>query len=85
MCFLDGYVCTNFTYINEQKKLKMMEDLLIRKIKGGINAIKGGRKSPQESGVGAYINKLKTMNVMMYEDLLNDFQHAIKKYNDSKL
>lgn len=59
-----------------------MEELLIKKIKGGINAIKNGVKSPKEMGLGVHLNKLKTINQMMYEELLNDYKYAVQKYNE---
>jgi hypothetical protein len=59
-----------------------MEELLIKKIKGGVNAIKNGIKSPKEAELGIHLNKLKTLNQMMYEDLLNDYKFAVQKYNE---
>ncbi len=61
-----------------------MEDLLIKKIKGGINAIKNGIKSPKDAGLGVYLNKLKTINQMMYEELMNDYKYSVQKYNEKK-
>lgn len=56
-----------------------MEDILIRKIKGGINAIKFKTKTPQEAGVGVYLNKLKAINKPMYDELLNDYKAVVTK------
>jgi hypothetical protein len=61
-----------------------MEDLLIRKIKGGINAIKGGRKSPQEAGVGVSLNRLKAINEPMYDELMAQYKRAVETYNNDK-
>jgi hypothetical protein len=61
-----------------------MEELLIKKIKGGINVIKNGIKSPKEAGLGVHLNKLKTINQMMYEELLEEYKVAVQKYNEKK-
>jgi hypothetical protein len=61
-----------------------MEELLIKKIKGGINAIKNGIKSPKDAGLGVHLNKLKTINQMMYEELMNDYKYSVQKYNEKK-
>lgn len=59
-----------------------MEDILIRKIKGGINAINGGRKSPKEAELGSSLNRLKGINEPMYEDLIAQYKDAVTKYNE---
>jgi hypothetical protein len=59
-----------------------MEELLIKKIKSGINAIKNGIKSPKEIGLGVHLNKLKILNQMMYEELIEDYKVAVQKYNE---
>jgi hypothetical protein len=50
------------------------EDLYINLIKNGIRAIRLGSKTPIEAKVGISLNKLKTLNVGMYEELLNDYK-----------
>jgi hypothetical protein len=57
-----------------------MEDILIKKIKGGISAIKCGNKTPQEVGIGAFLNRLKTINKPMYDELMNDYKAVIQKF-----
>lgn len=52
-----------------------MEEQLIRKIKGGIMGIKNGTKQPNE--VGPLLNKLKPMNIGMYEELFNDYKAIV--------
>ena len=54
-----------------------MEDLLIRKIKGGILGIKNGNKEITE--VAPLLNKLKNVNEGMYEELLQDYKVALEK------
>ena len=53
-----------------------MEDHLIKKIKGGILAIKNG-KTPQEANVGFSLNRLKEINRPMYDELMNDYKYAV--------
>jgi hypothetical protein len=59
-----------------------MEQLLIKKIQGGINAIKGGRKSPKEAGLGTAFKKLKDINEPMYDDLIEKYKSAVAKYKE---
>lgn len=51
-----------------------MEDMLIKKIKGGIGAIKNGVKTPQEASLGKFLNMLKDINKPMYDELMNDYK-----------
>lgn len=53
-----------------------MNEILIKKIKGGIMGIKNGTKQPQE--VGKFLNMLKDINKPMYEELLNDYKAALE-------
>lgn len=53
-----------------------MEDTLIKRIKGGILAIKNG-KTPQEANVGPSLNRLKEINKPMYDELLNDYKFVV--------
>ena len=54
-----------------------MEDLLIRKIKGGINGIKNGTKEATE--IAPLLNRLKDVNEGMYDELLQDYKNALEK------
>lgn len=49
-----------------------MEDLLIRKIKGGINGIKNGTKEAIE--IAPLLNRLKSINEGMYDELLKEYK-----------
>jgi hypothetical protein len=53
-----------------------MEDILIRKIKGGLLGMKQKTKEPKE--VAKLLNKLKAINEGMYQDLLNDYKQVMK-------
>lgn len=54
-----------------------MEDLLIRKIEGGIRGIKNGTKEPKE--IAPLLNRLKGINEGMYLDLLEEYKKATRK------
>jgi hypothetical protein len=54
-----------------------MEDLLIRKVKGGINGIKNGTKEATE--VTPLLNRLKGVNEGMYDELLEEYKKALAK------
>ena len=54
-----------------------MEDIIIRKIKGGIMGIKNGTKQPKE--VIVWLNKLKPLNKPMYNELINNYIAVVKK------
>lgn len=53
-----------------------MDELLIRKVKGGILGIKEGTKKPSE--VVGLLNRLKESNVGMYDELLPKYIQAVK-------
>jgi hypothetical protein len=57
-----------------------MEDLLIRKVKGGINGIKNGTKEASE--VAPLLNRLKGVNEGMYEELLEEYKKALASRKD---
>lgn len=56
-----------------------MEDIYIKKVENGIRAIKMGTKTPAEAGVGAPLNKLKELNIGMYEELLEKYKALLPK------
>ena len=53
-----------------------MEEILIKKIKGGMLGIKNNTKEPKE--VAVLLNKLKDINKPMYEELLNDYKKTME-------
>ena len=53
-----------------------MEDLLIRKIEGGIRGIKNGTKEPKE--IAPLLNRLKGLNGGMYDELLKSYSNALE-------
>ena len=52
-----------------------MEDLLIRKIEGGIRGIKNGTKDPKE--IAPLLNRLKGLNEGMYDEVLKGYKKAL--------
>lgn len=52
-----------------------MEELLIKKVKGGILGIKNGTRQATE--IAPLLNRLKGVNEGMYEDLLDDYKKAL--------
>jgi hypothetical protein len=53
-----------------------MEEMLIKKIKGGMLGMKNNTKEPKE--VAVLLNKLKDINKPMYEELLNDYKKTLE-------
>ncbi len=58
-----------------------MEEMLIKKIKGGIMGIMNGTKTPLGSNVPKMLNTLKGINVPMYEDLIEKYKEAKSDYD----
>lgn len=54
------------------------ENDLIKKITGGIGAIKRKEKTPKEANIGASLNKLKDMNIGQWEELMSKYKEAVK-------
>lgn len=53
-----------------------MEELLIKKVKGGIFGVKNGTKDPAE--IGHFLNRLKPLNEGMYDELFGEYQKALE-------
>lgn len=51
-----------------------MEQLLIKRVKGGIFGMKNNTKEPKD--VIKFLNQLKEINKPMYDELLNDYKAA---------
>lgn len=62
------------------------EDLLIKKIEGAIRGIRMGTKKPKDvaSEVSHAFARLKTLNPMMGEDLLEKYKNVVADRNKSK-
>jgi len=57
------------------------EEIIIKKIEGGIRAIKLGTKTPEEVSLGYSLNKLKDLNPPMYEDKLFEYCKVKAEYD----
>ena len=60
-----------------------MEQQLIKKITGGLMGIKLGTKEPKE--VAVLLNKLKSINVMMYEEFFEKYKNLVVECQDYKI
>lgn len=61
-----------------------LADLIERKIISGILAINNGKKTPTESKVQSYIDKLTKYNQFLAEDFNTKFVIATRKFNDAR-
>lgn len=57
-----------------------MEEQLIRLIEAGIRALQMGTKAPNETKAPVSLNKLKSINPPMYEDLVQKWKQAVEEY-----
>ena len=58
-----------------------LEELAIKKIRGGMLAIKNGSKSPEEVSLSYSFGKLQELNEGMYEDYILEYDRLVKDYN----
>jgi len=56
------------------------EEDLIKKIKGGIGAIKRKEKSPKEAKLGVSLNNLLKVNPGMHKDLMEEYKEAVEAF-----
>jgi len=63
---------------------KTCEELYIQNIENGIRAIRMGVKNPNETLVEVSLNRLKIINIGMYEDLLMKYKNVLKDYSKRK-
>ncbi len=57
------------------------EELVIKKLEGGIRGIKLGTKTPEEARIGYFLNKLKILNPLMYEDKFYEYSRVKEEYD----
>lgn len=60
------------------------EELYIKGIENGIRAIRLGTKKPNETKALICLNKLKEVNVGLYEDYLDKYNRVVKGYHRRK-
>lgn len=58
-----------------------MEEIIIKKIRGGILGMKMKTKTPAD--VAVWLNKLKVVNQPMYDELFNNYKAAKLEYDAS--
>jgi hypothetical protein len=56
-----------------------MEQMLEKRIIGAMHGLKNGTKTPQD--VALWLNKLKKVNVFLYEDYFNKYKDLVVKTN----
>jgi len=57
------------------------EELYIKNIESGIRAIRMGSKKPNDTRAPVSLNKLKEVNVGLYEDYLAKYKRVLADYN----
>jgi hypothetical protein len=55
-----------------------MIERLEKLILGKMGAIKRGESTPKDSGIGQELNKMKTLDVALYEKLLGQYKDILK-------
>jgi hypothetical protein len=59
------------------------EEMYVRNIENDIRALKLKTKKPSELTIGANINKLKMVNIGLYEDLFAKYKIALENHKKS--
>ena len=64
---------------------KTCEELYIKNVESGIRGIRIGGKKPSDvaSSVATNFNRLKSVNLPMYEDLMEKYDEVVRVYNRS--
>ena len=60
------------------------EELYIKNIEAGIRAIRMGTKEPSDTRAPVSLNKLKEVNVGLYEDYLAKYKRVLADYHNRK-
>jgi len=56
------------------------EDIYLKNIIDAMRAIRLGKKTPKESNIGRNLNKLKEVNIGLYEDYLEQYKKVLADY-----
>jgi len=51
---------------------------LIKKITGGMSAIKAKTKTPKDAGLGIFFAKLKEVNQGLYDEKLTEYKNLLE-------
>lgn len=57
---------------------------LEKQILGKMLAIKTNKSTPKDSGIAVLINKMKTLDEPLYDNLLEKYKVVLEKYNEQK-
>jgi hypothetical protein len=68
----------------KSKMAKTCEEIYVSKVEAGIRGIRLGSKTPNEAQVGLWLNKLKTVNDGLYDDLFQKYKNVLKDYEKRK-
>lgn len=55
-----------------------MEELVLKKVRGGLRGLKLGTKTIQEVNLDTYLNKLEKLNKGLYLDYLTEYNRIIE-------
>ena len=63
---------------------KSCEEIYIKNVESGIRGIRLGAKTPSDvaSTVATNFNRLKSVNLGMYEDLMDKYENVVRDYNN---
>jgi len=55
---------------------------LEKQIIGKMLSIKIGKSTPKDSGIASLLNKMKTLDEPLYNELISRYKVVLKNYND---
>ena len=61
-----------------------MEELVLKKVNCAIRGIKLGTKTPEEARVGYWLNRLKEMDSVWYEECFANYIKINKMYKEKQ-
>lgn len=65
-------------------RAKSIEEIVVRKIEGGIRGIENGTKLPEDVNVPMQLKKLQAINDGLYEDLCDKYYATLDEYRAKK-
>ncbi len=60
-----------------------MEELILKKIRGGLRGLKMGTKTIEEANVMYFLNKLEKVNNGLFQDYILEYSKIQNKYKNS--
>lgn len=61
------------------------EEYYVKYIESGIRGIKLGTKKPQETNVSKFFEKLRDINIGLYDDLMEQYKVAVENHKKKEL